>query len=372
VLGAHSAAELGWDDVIRENHSRPQSAPPEKTGTDSSPPGRAKRRDGWTTKLAGWVCGPVAARRGSVAVTGLDGTVAILDAADGSPRPGWDESVSVGAALLAGPLLLGEDDLNTRVYVGAADGRVHEIGVVSRRDRVVVQAAAGIEGSPVVVDDWVCALSGDGRVHRVNARTGKALMLYEMGAAATGALCVIAGMIFAADADGWVHAIDAADGTRKWRQPTDGLVVSAPLPVADTLYVCGTDGVLREFGISDESQHVADKLGAAVHVTPTHDGSRLYVASSDGVVHAYLIGPDGLTRPKPLWQAAPGEEIAGLAAFRGRVYVAAGSRLVELNSVTGKERGLLRMDGLIGSPVIVADDCYVAGLDGSVVCIGLR
>lgn len=242
---------------------------------------------------------------------------------------------------------------------------------------------AGIEwwwrpGHPSRAHPWrwtteLRVLSADGRVLSADPRTGERKVLFQMGAAAAGMLSAALGTVFATDTRGRVHAIDATDGRLKWPLlPTGGLVLAAPLPVAAWLYVCGTDGVLREIGIEDGHQRATDNLGAALHVTPAYDGNRLYVGASNGVVHAYDIGHRGLVRQEPIWRSEVGEEIAGIAVSGRRVYVAAGNRLVEVDSATKKDRELLRMDCLIGVPVISGRYCYIAGLGGVVICVALR
>ena len=340
-------------------------------------PASAAPRVKWTKELGGWVCGAIAVHEDRLVVACLDGTVAVavLRTADGEAV--WRAPVNVGAALHAGPLLLAQDG-PACAYVGAADGRVHAIDLVSRRDRVIVEAASAIEGSPVAAAARVCALSADGRVHSVDPRTGRRKVLFQMSAAAKGALSAASGIIFATDADGRVYAINATDGLLKWPLLTDepllseGVVLAAPLPAGKWLYVCGTDGVLREIDIKNGGQRATHKLGAPVHVGPVRDGNRLYVGSSDGVVHAYHIGSRGLERLEPAWRPEADEEIAGLAASGGRVYVATGNRLVEVDSATGHNRELLRMSCLIGAPPVISGDrCYVAGLGGIVACLAL-
>jgi outer membrane protein assembly factor BamB len=326
----------------------------------------------WASRFASWITGAVAVDGGRLVVACLNGTVTVLRTADGKAPEGWGEPVNMGAALHAGPLLLPQSDGHACAYVGAADGRLHAIDLASGRDRVIVEAAAAIEGTPVSVGERICALSADGRVHSVDPSSGERKVLFETSAEATGALSAVFGTIFVTDTDGWVHAIDANAGGRKWRSPTDGLVLSAPLPVAVWLYVCGTDGVLQEIGISDGRQRAMAKLGAPVHVAPVRDGNLLYVGSSDGVVHAFDIGHRGPERLEAIWRHPLGEEIAGLAASGGRVYVAAGSRLVEVNSATRQERELLRMECLIGTPPVISGrHCYVVGLGGVIICMEL-
>lgn len=327
----------------------------------------------WTSSwLGSWISGPVAVRDGRVVVACLNGRVAVLNARDGKAPAAWRKPVDVGAALHAGALLHGPDDEHRRAYVGAADGRIHAIDLASRQHRILVEAGAPIDGTLVEVGNRVCALSADGRVHSVEPGPGVHTVLYEIGAAPTGALSAAAGAIFVSDTDGRVHAIDGNTGQLHWQFPTEGLVFAKPLPVGRWVYMCGTDGVLRKLGINNGEQHATIDLGAAVHVAPVHNGNRLYVASSDGVVRAYDIRS---TRMEELWSEPLGEEITGLAAYGGRVYVATGRRLVEVVEVDSNmrlNREMLSMDSLIGAPpVISGGHCYVAGLGGVVVRLPL-
>jgi outer membrane protein assembly factor BamB len=325
----------------------------------------------WTSRLGSWVAGPIALHGSSLVVTCLDGTVTVLRTADGKVPAPWREPVDVRAPVRAGALL--DPDDRRVAYIGAADGRVHAIDLVSRLDHVVVEAAAGIEGTPVKKDGQVYALSADGCVHAVDPRTGARKVLYRMGAEATGALSAASGSIFAADTKGRVHAIGATDGQPRWLLPTDGLVLSAPLVAESRLYIGGTDGALREIPITNVDGRRADNVGAPVHVAPALDGNWLYVGSSDGVLHAYDIGPRGPQRLKPDWKLDMGAEIAGLAVSSGRIYVAAGYQLMEVDAATRRGRELLRMDCLIGAPPVITErDCYVVGLGGVVTCLALR
>jgi outer membrane protein assembly factor BamB len=362
TIGAPGPAELGW---VRADSDAAMVDPPAGAVTAGTVP--------WTRTLGSWISGAVAVGGGSLVVACLNGTVAVLRAADGEAPAGWREPVDVRAALHAGALLVGKGDRSGTAYVGAADGRVHAIDLAPRLDRVVIEAAAAIEGAPVVVGDQVCALSSDGRVHGMDLSTGKRRVLFQMDGAATGTLSVASGTIFATDTASYVYAIDARTGRKNWQLHTDGLVLSAPLPDAVCLYIGGTDGTLREIGIADPSQHRMTEVGAPVHVAPVRGRNLLYVGSSDGVVHAYDIGHRGSAALDEAWHVDLGEEIAGLAASGGRVYVATGYRLMEVDSDKRPPRELLRMDCLIGAPPVISGrHCYVAGLGGVVSCLALN
>ena len=327
----------------------------------------------WTHRFGSWIQAPVAVHGDTLVVACLDGTVAALRTVEGRAREVWRKPVHVGAALHAQALIVGKGRGGATAYLGAADGSVHAIDLSSGSERTVAQAATAIEGAPVATGNRVYALSADGRVHFVDPHTDEGKVLGRIGGTATGAPSAAAGTIFAADTGGRVYALDAASGQERWQLPTEGLVLAPPLAVAGWLYVCGTDGVLRQVDIEDGHERGAAKTGAPVHVAPVCDGSRLYVGGSDGVVRAYGIGPQGLTDQDATWECPLGDEIAGLAAADGRIYAAAGYRLVELNGATGQEeKQLLRLNGLISAPPVTSGRrCYVVGLGGVVTGIVL-
>ncbi len=386
LLRTGGAARLDWDETGKGPGAVDSPARASGSSSASGAAGRGPGTKGtrkpatvhlrWTSQVGGWVAGAVAVHADKLVVTCLNGTVAVLDTADGTVPAGWPEPVDLKAALHAGALLLPQDGGRVCAYAGAADGRVHAIDLASGLDRVVIEAAAAIEGAPVVADNRVCVVSADGRVHSVDPRTGERKVLFQLAGAATGTLSATSDTIFATDTGGRVYAIDAVSGRKNWQLPTDGLVLSAPLPVARWLYVCGTDGTLREITIKDGRQCATAQCATAevrvpVHVAPVCDGNLLYVASGDGVVHAYNIGHRGPADLKETWQVPLDAEIAGLAVSRGRVYVAAGYRLMEVVSPR-RTRELLRMECLIAAPPVISGrDCYVTGLGGVVSCLTL-
>ena len=381
-LGTRGPARLGWGTAGPGTGVTGLPAP----GGDSSPAPGAAEDDGgadrtpapttahlrWPrpSRVGGWVAGAVAVDADKLVVTCLNGTVVVLGRTDGRPPAGWPGPADLRAALHSEALILPQDGGGACAYIGAADGRVHAIDLDSGLDRVVIEAGAPIEGAPVVAAGRVCVVSADGRVHAVDPRTGERTVLFQLAGAATGTPSATSDTIFAADAGGHVYAIDAASG-RAWQSAAGGLVLGAPVPMAQWLYVCGTDGTLREIDVKDGSHCAVTDVGAPVHVTPARDGNLLYVGGSDGVVHAYRAGHRGTAELEEAWHIPLDAEIAGLAVFRRRVFVAAGYRLME---VAGPEHchELLRMECLIGAPPVISGrDCYVVGLGGTVNCLTL-
>jgi outer membrane protein assembly factor BamB len=76
-----------------------------------------------------------------------------------------------------------------------------------------------------------------------------------------------------------------------------------------------------------------------VHSAPLYDSGRLYVGGSDGVVRAFEVSGDHAGQPTPIWSRPPkvGDEVSGMAAARGRVYVTTDGMVAELDGDTGRQ-----------------------------------
>lgn len=327
----------------------------------------------WDARFGGWVSGSVAVLGDNLVAARLDGTVATLNTTEGLTPGEPREFVKVEDELRYGPLTVTQGGRD-RAYVGSSDGRVIEIDLASGRSKVIMTARAGIEGTPVAVDEQVCVVSADGLVHLADPRTGRARVLSQLGAAATGTLAASSGAVFVADVDGHVHAISTRTGARYWSLPTGGLVLAPPLPASEWLYVGGTDGILLQVGIRDGVARDSRDLGAPIHAAPVRDGNMVYAGSSDGMVYAYEIGGQGRSGLNESWKTALNEEIGGLAASSGGVYVTAGYRLVWAGGgAAGESTVLLNVNyPICAPPVISGQRCYVVGLSGVVTCLALR
>ena len=185
-MSASGPERLGWGVAqqartgTKDGAARPGSRPG-RQGNDGGRPGprsAAPPPPRWTSQsLRSWTSGLIAVRDGRIVLAQLDGRVTVLDAADGKPPAAWSEPVDLGAALHAGALLHVSGDGRACAYLGAADGRVYAIDLATRRARILLEAAAPIEGTPVVAGNRICALSADGQVHSADRVTGERKVL---------------------------------------------------------------------------------------------------------------------------------------------------------------------------------------------------
>jgi len=322
----------------------------------------------WRQQFRDWLRAPVAVAGGLAAAACLDGTAAFFAADSGDLLWAASLGAPVGSAVALAPRG------GHTAYVADVEGGMHVLDVASREHRQLFQAPTAIAGPPVAAAEYVYALSADGCIYQIDARTSSHQLLAELGEPALGALTVADDVLFAASAQGFIHAIDVVNRRERWRLDIGGLVHAAPVAAKGWLYFSGTDGLLWSVDIDDRLERTAVELGAPVHAAPLYVGGRLYVGGSDGVVRAFDVSGDFAGQPSELWPRAPkvGEEVGGLAAARGRVYVATDGMLVELDGDTGRQGLRLPVGSSItAAPVAVGNYLYVASLDGVVSCLSM-
>ncbi|HLK79681.1 MAG TPA: serine/threonine-protein kinase [Streptosporangiaceae bacterium] len=379
-IGARGPAGLGWGTGPVGGLRLPEPAAPAEPAEPGgqAAPAAAKPSAApdspvrWTSRFGSWICAPPAVHGDVCVVVCLDGTVAGLRSGDGSPL--W-RPVTVGAPVHFAAAIIPKGS-GGDAFVAAADGSVHVIDLTTGRDRTVLAPGPAVEGPPVAAGHRVYVLRADGSLYAIDARTGDSAPLIQLDGGACGAMAATARTVFAADAAGSVHVIDAVTGRDLKQVRTAGRVLGAPVPVAGRLFVAGTDGKLRVAAIEDGYEYAPVDLGdAPVHAAAAQAAGTLYIGGSDGFVHAYAVDWPVGHGPVRRWPPrALGDEIAGLAAADGRVYVAAGYRLVELDGATGDlRRELYRMSCLLGAaPVIHGPFCYAVGLGGVLTCLLLH
>jgi serine/threonine protein kinase len=334
----------------------------------------------WTRPFDSWICAPVVVSGGVCVVTCRDGTVEGLRAGDGTrlwPPVRLREGISGAAVVMPQGSAAGGD-----AFVAATDGSVHAIGLSSGQHRLVLEPGSSIEGLPVAVRDplgvkhRVYVIRADGSLYSINPHTYQPTLVLRIDDGATGALTATTDTVFAADVAGSVHVIDVVTRRVVRQVPTAGLVFGAPVHVHGRLYIAGTDGKLREVDVEDGHEGAPVDLGGApVHAPAAYDQGRLYIGGSDGMVHGYDLGLSSGHELSRCWRpCALGDEIIGLAASDGMVYVAAGYRVVELDGGTGQpRRELLKLKCLVGAtPVISGSFVYIVGLGGVVNCVAMR
>jgi outer membrane protein assembly factor BamB len=325
----------------------------------------------WRQQFRDWLRAPVAVSANLAAAASLDGTVAFFAADTGELL--WATSLGVPVVAAAALAPRGRRAGST-VYVGDAEGGLHVLDVASKEHRQLFQASTAMAGPPVAVGEYVYALSADGCVYLIDARTSSHQMLAELGEPALGALAVADGVVVAASSGGVIHAVDVNDRRERWRLDIGGLVHSAPVARDGWLYFAGTDGLLWSVDVDDGRRHTVTEVGAPVHAAAVYDDGRLYVGGSDGVVRAFGIAGALAAQPERLWPRPPkvGDEVSGLAAAGGQVYVATEGTLVELDGDTGRQGLRLPVGSSItAAPVAAGGLLYVAGLDGVVSCLSM-
>jgi eukaryotic-like serine/threonine-protein kinase len=325
------------------------------------------RADGsWRYRLGGWTTASATVSGGYCVVARLDGTVFGFRAADQSEL--WPPAF-VGAPINDAPvLMLRESGTGGDALVAAADGTVHAISLATGEPRTALAGEAPVAGPLAAAAGRVFALLTDGSLYRVAGHDTDPTWLAQLAEGGSGALMATDDVVIAADTEGVVHVIDAVTGEPRGQVRTEGRVLGSPAVRAGRLFVASTDGILHAAGIGDGCEPDSVRLGdAPIHASLTCDDRTVYIGGSDGLVHAYWVDATGRHGLERRWAPrAIGDEISGLAAADGDVYVAAGYRVIALDAATGEPtRKLLQMNCLVaGAPVISERFCYAVGLGG--------
>jgi outer membrane protein assembly factor BamB len=220
----------------------------------------------------------------------------------------------------------------------------------------------------------------------------------DLGAPASAGPVADASRVYVALKTAELAAFDAADGHERWRIKKD---ISTPMVVAgELLYVASGDAIEAIRGdthatawvrsplktgvplvthagfvfVITESDLVALRLesgeiawqfpGGGVKLPPAFDGDRVYVGADDGRLVALNVN-DGTQ----LWERFLPGGITALAAYKGRVYVGGGDKV--LHCLDGQKKGAekwpKKLDGQAVGHIAVDDErVYVASRDNVV------
>lgn len=323
----------------------------------------------WTQQFGAWVSASVTLVGESVIAADVEGTLACLRAQDGEPI--WE--IPVGAPVRSSALVLHphRSGVGTRVCVGDDDGGVHAVDVATRHQKVLFRADGAIQGSPVLLGNRVYAVSDDGIVHAYDLDESIHSEFYRADRVSLGPPVTAGALLVMGDSAGQIFAVSTMTGQPAWSVQTAGRLLGLPHSVSDTIYAAATDGLLRAISTHGVRRTLL-RLGAPVHVAPVHDDDLLYIGSCDGAVHAFQLPTEAGAEVTPLWQRSAGDEIRGLTAAGGRLFVSSGDAVRTFNA-SGQPGPAFQMEGLTAAEPAVSDAglLYVAGLGGRICCASL-
>ena len=243
----------------------------------------------------GW--GAVAADRGVVYATTLDGQVFALDdfGMDGvSIR--WISTVGGEDGFLGTyrPLAVGQ-----HLYVAGIDGFLYALtpppapGVVDlawRNPPVESEDMLPFVGSPGLDEAGAIVAVGseDGGLYAYNALTGEGLRWspYRTGGEVWSTPVLRRGVVYFGSQDGYVYAVSLADGSLVWRYQTGGAVVAEPLIHGNLLIVGSFDRQLYALGLAAGDLRWQFEAENWWWATPVSSGRVIMAPSMDGNVYA--------------------------------------------------------------------------------------
>lgn len=250
----------------------------------------------WHTWVGGEVLAPPQTDGNIVVVQTYDGYVIGLNAADGKKL--WHYSVQLPVLQLRGtaaPVL--RDGV---VYTGFANGHVVALnindGTVRWEGRVAlpegkseIDRMVDVDGSPLVMDNAVYAISYHGRVAAFSRRSGQ-LMWFQDASSYVG-LAEGFSNIYYVTADGSVIAADENSGNLKWEQSALAWrQLSAPTTFSSYVVVGDFEGYLHF--LSQVDGHFVDRIdfgSGGIRAPILAVGDTIYVYGNKGKLAAYRL-----------------------------------------------------------------------------------
>ncbi len=246
----------------------------------------------WTATLPSASLAPALILGNRVIVSTNQGMVYGLDLASGAQV--WQYSAQMPAISVRGmatPLAL---DART-VLIGGADGRIHALDAGSGAPvwarRIGVAMGAGdmaklrdVDGTPVVVGNYLYATSFSGQLAGFDMSTGQQLFSSEL--ATSNAATVLGDLVIGTSRDGDVVAFNRMSGEQVWSN--DELKfrgLTNPAAVGEYIAVGDAQGYLHLF---DKSGKIVSRIdGKRAFTSLQVKGNRLYTQNVDGVVSVW-------------------------------------------------------------------------------------
>ncbi|MDH3292528.1 MAG: PQQ-binding-like beta-propeller repeat protein [Gemmatimonadota bacterium] len=210
-----------------------------------------------------------------------------------------------------GPVRSSPTVLDTRVYVGSADGQLYALDRGSGTVRWRADVASPVTSSPAVAEGLVVVGSRDGTFHARDAASGAERWTFETGDllswdwgfegwdAYTSSPVVTDSLVVFGGGDGVLYAVALASGVERWRFATEGRIRSSPA-IADGLAVVGSaDGRVYAVDVVSGQERwryepegvslVSAEFGydrKSIISSPAVVDGTVYVGSRDGYMYA--------------------------------------------------------------------------------------
>jgi len=131
------------------------------------------------------------------------------------------------------------------VFIGCENGFLYCIDLWSGARIWRYRTAAGIWGTPAVVNDSVFIGDDAGLLHCVSAQTGACQWVCELGAGTWASPTVVDGVVVIGDWAGILHGVDAISGDVIWqRAHKDTYIVSSAAIIDGLIFIGVRDGTV--------------------------------------------------------------------------------------------------------------------------------
>lgn len=260
-----------------------------------------------------------------------------------------------------------------RVFVGSGGGSVHAFDAVDGAERWTYSGPSAVTSSPVVYDGVVYVGRNDGELLALDAEDGSVAWQVRLGGPIYSELSYSASedVVYVSTNGGTIHARDATDGREVWSQ-SFGADVGSSSPVVDDdsgLVYFAASEVLALAADDGETVWGTSFYGACAGSSPVFDREMVYIGGGDGNVYA-IPKAGQLLVDSPDWTFRTWDvSIVADAALAGNHLVVASldGTLYLLDTDSGAELDSRSLGCKTrSSPVVVDDEVYLGGEDGTV------
>ena len=243
----------------------------------------------WERNLSSSSLAPALIGEGRVMILTNDGVIYALNANDGSQV--WQFSTQNPTISVRGAATPIHLDTNTALF-GTADGRIHAINPqvgtplwTRRIGRAIggsrVHQMSDVDGTPLVVGQYLYVPSYSGQLTGFDMSTGRALFVSEL--ASTKSLALLGNQLIGTSIHGDVVAFDAMTGNVVWENSElKYRRLTNPVTIGNHVAVGDLDGVVHVF---DNTGKIISRTNTKGQLTSLQvQQNRLYTQSSQDVV----------------------------------------------------------------------------------------
>ena len=253
----------------------------------------------WRFDAGGPVDASPAVAGGLVVAATIGGRIFAVDERSGAVR--W--SLQTGPALPVNTTPAGGWDLwasspvivGATVLIGAADGGVYSLDLVTGKQRWRAQTKGRVRATPAVHKGLVVVGSWDGRVYALDLGTGAERWVHRTEGdtldskkfgfdrrAVQGSAAIADGSVFVGSRDGAVYALDELTGVRRWRVSHHGSwVIGSPAVYATKVFAGSSDGHFIHALDPMSGREIWNlQTGANVLASPLVVGNSLVIATA--------------------------------------------------------------------------------------------